>query len=109
MPFNLDRFHTLTQNDPLIGQELAILFYDTIQRNSTLLLTESSDHRMIQQALHEIIGAAENLGFSEFASVCREHRSEALLSISARVQLAEQLRRLMFDLLHFLGVDVNNL
>lgn len=75
---SLKRLDQITDGDPEIKKEILTLFKASCDRCMHAMLTHESDANASTwaNALHELKGAADNLGFEPVADIAREAEEE---------------------------------
>ena len=74
MPLNDDRFNQVSNSDPEIKKELFKLYFETFDRSIKNMEDSitNNDEKKWNDAIHELKGAADNLGINKVGKICGE-------------------------------------
>ncbi len=75
---SLERLNAITDGDPELRREILTLFKSSCDRCMATMLEHEADETgdSWSNALHELKGAADNLGFEAVADIAREAEAE---------------------------------
>ncbi len=103
---DLQRFNKITGEDPELRREILALFFQNVARCCAMIaMNINSDNNIWRNSLHELKGAADNIGMRKIGDICKGLEAteylteeEKILFIGQIEENAEEIRNYFSDL-----------